>query len=43
MQRSHLKESLDQNGIKSMVFEMDDQQQSLAQFSTRIETFIHMI
>jgi len=39
----YLKEHLDGAGIKSMAFEMDDQQQSLAQFSTRIETFIHMI
>jgi len=39
----YLKEHLDGAGIKSTAFEMDDQQQSLAQFSTRIETFIHMI
>ncbi len=39
----YLKEFLDKEGIKSMAFEMDDQQQSLGQFLTRIETFIHMI
>ncbi len=39
----YLKEALDKKGIKSMAFEMDDQQQSLSQFMTRIETFIHMI
>ncbi len=39
----YLKESLDKQGIKSTAFEMDDQQQSLGQFMTRIETFIHMI
>jgi len=39
----YLKESLEKKGIKSTAFEMDDQQQSLGQFMTRIETFIHMI
>jgi len=39
----YLKEFLDKQGIKSTVFEMDDRQQSLGQFLTRIETFIHMI
>jgi bcr-type benzoyl-CoA reductase subunit C len=39
----YLKEALDKKGIKSTAFEMDDQQQSLSQFMTRIETFIHMI
>jgi len=39
----YLKECLDRQGIKNMLIEMDDQQQSLGQLSTRIETFIHMI
>ena len=39
----YLKEFLDKQGIKSTAFEMDDQQQSLGQFMTRIETFIHML
>jgi len=39
----YLKECLDREGIKNMLIEMDDQQQSLGQLSTRIETFIHMI
>ncbi|MCF8091400.1 MAG: 2-hydroxyacyl-CoA dehydratase family protein [Desulfotignum sp.] len=39
----YLKEFLDKNGIKSTVLEMDGLQQSQGQFSTRIETFIHML
>jgi len=39
----YLKECLDREGIKNMLIEMDDQQQSLGQLSTRLETFIHMI
>ena len=39
----YLKECLDRQGIKNMLIEMDDQQQSLGQLSTRLETFIHMI
>ncbi len=38
-----LTQFLDQQGIKSMVLEMDDQQQAQGRISTRIETFIHMI
>ena len=39
----YLKECLDREGIKNMLIEMDDQQQSLGQLSTRLETFIQMI
>jgi bzd-type benzoyl-CoA reductase N subunit len=39
----YLKEFLDNKGIKNILIEMDDQQQNLGQFSTRIETFVHMI
>ncbi len=39
----HLKEFLDNEGIKNLLIEMDDQQENLGQLSTRIETFIHMI
>lgn len=39
----YLKQVLDEQGIKSMAFEMDDQQSSQGQFSTRMETFIHML
>ncbi len=39
----YLKEALDNENIKHMLIEMDDQQQSLGQLSTRLETFIHMI
>ncbi|MFA5906457.1 MAG: 2-hydroxyacyl-CoA dehydratase family protein [Desulfobacula sp.] len=39
----YIREALDKKGIKSLAFEMDDQQQSLGQFMTRIETFIHML
>jgi benzoyl-CoA reductase/2-hydroxyglutaryl-CoA dehydratase subunit BcrC/BadD/HgdB len=38
-----LKERLDEAGIKNLLIEMDDQQQSLGQLSTRIETFANMI
>jgi benzoyl-CoA reductase/2-hydroxyglutaryl-CoA dehydratase subunit BcrC/BadD/HgdB len=38
-----LTDFLDRQGIKSMVVEMDDQQQAQGRISTRIETFIHMI
>jgi bcr-type benzoyl-CoA reductase subunit C len=38
-----LKKSLDKAKIKTMLIEMDDQQQGTGQLSTRIETFIHMI
>lgn len=38
-----LKDSLEKEGIKSMVFEMDEQQQNVMQFLTRIETFVHML
>ena len=39
----YLKEFLESKGIKTLLIEVDDQQQSLGQLSTRIETFIHMI
>ena len=39
----YLKEFLAKEGIKTLLIEVDDQQQSLGQLSTRIETFIHMI
>lgn len=39
----YLKEFLDEAGIKSLVLEMDDQQQGQGQLSTRLETFVHMI
>mgnify|MGYP002640928335 CR=1 FL=1 len=39
----YLKERLDEAGIKNLLIEMDDQQQSLGQLSTRIETFANMI
>lgn len=39
----YLKEFLEKEKIKHTLLEMDDQQQSLGQLSTRIETFIHMI
>jgi bcr-type benzoyl-CoA reductase subunit C len=42
----YLKEALEKEGIKSMKFEVSetgDQQQSHAQFSTRIETFVQML
>ncbi len=39
----YLKEYLDNEGIKNMLIEMDDQQDNIGQLSTRFETFIHMI
>lgn len=39
----YLKEYLDQAGIKTLHLDLDGQQQSPGQFSTRIETFIHML
>jgi bcr-type benzoyl-CoA reductase subunit C len=39
----YLKECLDAKGIKSMALEMDDGHRNQGQFSTRIETFIHML
>ncbi|MCG8635145.1 MAG: 2-hydroxyacyl-CoA dehydratase family protein [Desulfobacterales bacterium] len=39
----YLKDSLDKEGIKHLHLEMDDQQDSGGQMSTRLETFIHMI
>lgn len=39
----YLKEFLDTENIKNMLLEMEVQQKSLGQLSTRIETFIHMI
>jgi len=39
----YLKEFLDQEGIKSLAVEMDDQTQNSGQLDTRFETFIHMI
>jgi benzoyl-CoA reductase/2-hydroxyglutaryl-CoA dehydratase subunit BcrC/BadD/HgdB len=39
----YLKECLDNEGIKNMLIEMDDQQENSGQLSTRLETFVHMI
>ncbi len=39
----YLKDFLEKEGIKTMLIEIDDQQQSSGQLSTRFETFIHMI
>jgi bcr-type benzoyl-CoA reductase subunit C len=39
----YLKECLDAKGIRSMALEMDDGHRNQGQFSTRIETFIHML
>ncbi|MDZ7663956.1 MAG: 2-hydroxyacyl-CoA dehydratase family protein [Desulfotignum sp.] len=39
----YLKETLDAKKIKSMVLEIDDGHLNQGQFSTRIETFIHML
>ncbi|MCP4673846.1 MAG: 2-hydroxyacyl-CoA dehydratase, partial [Desulfobacula sp.] len=39
----YLKDFLENNGIKTILIEIDDQQQSAGQLSTRLETFIHMI
>ena len=38
-----LKNFLEKEGIKTMLIEIDDQQQSAGQLSTRFETFMHMI
>ncbi len=38
-----LKDFLEKEGIKTMLIEIDDQQQSSGQLSTRFETFMHMI
>jgi bcr-type benzoyl-CoA reductase subunit C len=39
----YIKARLDDAGIKSLVLELDDSQDSQGQLTTRIETFIHMI
>jgi bcr-type benzoyl-CoA reductase subunit C len=39
----YVKEYLDNAGIKSTLVEMDDQQESAGQLSTRIETFIQLL
>jgi len=39
----YLKESLEKEGIKTLLIEMDDQQQNSGQLATRFETFIQMI
>ena len=39
----YLKESLEREGIKTLLIEMDDQQQNSGQLATRFETFIHYI
>jgi bcr-type benzoyl-CoA reductase subunit C len=39
----YLKARLDDAGIKSLVLELDDSQDSQGQLATRIETFIHMM
>lgn len=39
----YLKEFLEKENIKTLLIEMDDQQQNLGQLSTRFETFIHYI
>lgn len=39
----YVKEFLDQEKIKHLLIEMDDQQQNAGQLSTRLETFIQMI
>ncbi|MBU8910340.1 MAG: 2-hydroxyacyl-CoA dehydratase family protein [Desulfobacterales bacterium] len=39
----YLKEFLDREGIKTLLIEMDGQQQNKGQLSTRFETFIHYI
>ncbi|MCA1788084.1 MAG: 2-hydroxyacyl-CoA dehydratase family protein, partial [Desulfobacteraceae bacterium] len=39
----YIKARLDDAGIKSLVLELDDSQESQGQLATRIETFIHMI
>ncbi len=39
----YLKKFLEKENIKTLLIEMDDQQQNLGQLSTRFETFIHYI
>ena len=39
----HIKGCLDDAGIKSLLLELDDSQESQGQLATRIETFIHML
>lgn len=39
----HIRDFFQKNNLPGLLIEMDDQQQSLGQLSTRIETFIHMI
>ena len=39
----YLKEFLEKQNIKTILIEIDDQQQNAGQLSTRFETFIHMI
>ena len=39
----YLKEFLEKQGIKTLLIEMDDQQQNSGQLATRFETFIHYI
>lgn len=39
----YLKDTLNEEGIKTLLIETDGQQQSIAQLSTRFETFIHML
>ena len=39
----YLKEFLEKQNIKTILIEIDDQQQSAGQLSTRFETFMHMI
>lgn len=39
----YLKAHLENRGIRTLLVEMDDQQESLGQISTRIETFVHMM
>jgi len=39
----YLKEAIEKEGIKTLLIEMDDQQQNSGQLATRFETFIQMI
>ncbi len=39
----YLKESLDKEGVRNILIEMDDQQTGIGQLSTRFEAFVHMI
>lgn len=39
----HMKDFLEQHGIKNMRLEMEVEHQAAAQLTTRIETFVHMI